>query len=107
MFGPLSEMYGRVRPMLFGFFCFTLFQVPLAVATNLETILLCRFFAAAVGAAPIACAAGILLDLWEWYPRGIATLVWALTIFSGPALGPSIGDFIVSNPSLNWRWTAW
>ena len=63
--------------------------------------------AAAFGAAPVAIAPGILVDLWEPYPRGIANLLWATTVFAGPTFGPIIGQFVVKNESLGWRWTAW
>ena len=92
---------------MFGFATFAIFQIPLAVATNLTTILVCRFLAAAFGSAPIAIAPGILVDMWEPSARGVASLLWAVTIFSGPALGPIVGEFVVSDPNLGWRWTAW
>lgn len=107
MFGPISELYGRSRPLIFGFFCFAIFQIPIAVATNLETIFICRFLSAAFAAAAIAVSPGILVDMWEPYARGIASLVWSLTVFAGPTVGPLVGAFTVENPNLGWRWTAW
>ena len=82
-------------------------NIPVAVAQNLETIFVCRFLSAAFGAAPVAIAPGILVDLWEPYPRGIATLVWATTVFAGPTFGPVIGEFTVKNENMGWRWTLW
>lgn len=74
----------------------------MAVAQNLETVLVCRFVSGCFGAAPVAIAPGILVDLWKPYPRGIATLVWATTVFAGPTIGPIVGEFTVKNVS--WRW---
>lgn len=107
VFGPVSELYGRSRPMLFGFLCFAVLQVPLAVAKNLETILICRFLAGAFGAAPLAISPGILVDLWEPYARGIATLSWLITVYAGTIAGPLVGVFTLESPDLGWRWTAW
>lgn len=107
VFGPVSELYGRSRPMLFGFLCFAVLQVPLAVTKNLETILICRFLAGAFGAAPLAISSGILVDLWEPYARGIATLSWLITVYAGTIAGPLVGVFTLENPDLGWRWTAW
>lgn len=42
--GPASEIYGRKTPLLLGIFIFAIFQIPVAVAQNLQTILVCRFF---------------------------------------------------------------
>lgn len=44
MWGPFSELYGRKYPLFFGFFVFAIFQIPVAVAQNLQTIMICRFF---------------------------------------------------------------
>lgn len=107
VFGPVSELYGRSRPMLFGFLCFAVLQVPLAVAKNLETILICRFLAGAFGAAPLAISPGILVDLWEPYARGIATLSWLITVYAGTIAGPLVGVFTLESADLGWRWTAW
>lgn len=82
-------------------------NIPVAVAQNLETIFVCRFLSAAFGAAPVAIGPGILVDLWEPYPRGIATLLWATTVFAGPTIGPVVGEFVVINPNMGWRWTMW
>lgn len=49
IFGPLSELYGRKYPLFFGFFVFAIFQIAVAVAQNLYTIMLCRFFGGLFG----------------------------------------------------------
>ena len=104
-FGPVSELYGRSRPLLIGFFCFAIFNIPVAVATNLETIFICRFLTAAFGGSAVAIAPGIVVDLWHPYARGIATLGWATTVFAAPTVGPIVGEFTVR--SIGWRWTMW
>lgn len=104
-FGPISELYGRSRPLLIGFFCSAIFNIPVAAAGNLETIFICRFLTAAFGGAPVAIGPGIIVDLWEPYPRGIATLAWATTVFAAPTLGPIVGEFTVRY--IGWRWTMW
>lgn len=54
IFGPLSELYGRKAPLFIGMFCFAIFQIPVAVATNLQTIFVCRFFGGLFASAPLA-----------------------------------------------------
>ncbi|KAH8429637.1 uncharacterized protein LDX57_007309 [Aspergillus melleus] len=54
MFGPLSELYGRKKPLFVGFFIFAIFQIPVAVAQNLQTIFVCRFFGGLFASAPLA-----------------------------------------------------
>ena len=64
MWGPLSELYGRKRPLFLGFFVMGIFQIPVAVAQNLQTIMLCRFFGGVFGCAPLAIVGGMLADFW-------------------------------------------
>lgn len=54
IFGPLSELYGRKAPLFVGMFAFAIFQIPVAVATNLQTIFICRFFGGLFASAPLA-----------------------------------------------------
>lgn len=54
IFGPLSELYGRKRPLFLGMFVFAIFQIPCAVAQNLQTIFICRFLGGVFASAPLA-----------------------------------------------------
>lgn len=37
--------YGRKIPLFGSYFVFAIFQIPVAVAQNIETVLICRFLA--------------------------------------------------------------
>jgi MFS transporter, DHA1 family, multidrug resistance protein len=106
VWGPLSEVYGRTQPLFIGFTIFVIFQIPVAVAQNLETIMICRFLAGCFGAAPIAIVGGTYADFWDVFDRGIATAGFAGATFLGPIAGPIVGEFITKS-YLGWRWTAW
>ena len=106
MWGPFSELYGRKPPLFFGFFCFTVFQIPVAVAQNVETIMICRFLGGVFGSAPLAIIGGALADFWGPVDRGAALGLFAGATFIGPVAGPIMGGFITMS-YLGWRWTAW
>lgn len=106
VWGPLSELYGRKPPLFAGFFLFAIFQIPVAVAVNLETIFLCRFFGGVFASAPLAIVGGALGDLWDPVERGVAICLFAGATFVGPVFGPIIGSFITAS-YLGWRWTQW
>jgi multidrug resistance protein len=106
VWGPLSEVYGRTQPLFVGFAIFTIFNIPVAVAQNVETIMLGRFLSGCFGAAPIAICGGMNVDFWEAVDRGVATAGFAGATFIGPVAGPIVGEFIVAS-YLGWRWTAW
>ncbi|KAF2100462.1 MFS general substrate transporter [Rhizodiscina lignyota] len=105
-FGPFSELYGRKTPLFIGFTIFIIFQIPVAVAQNIETIMLCRFFSGTFGSAPLAIVGGALADFWNPVDRGVAICVFASATFVGPILGPIVGGFITMS-YLGWRWTAY
>ncbi|KAF8861676.1 MFS general substrate transporter [Acephala macrosclerotiorum] len=105
--GPISELYGRTRPIFIGFFIFSIFQIPVALAQNVYTIMICRFLAGSFGAAPISIVGGTYVDFWDALDRGIATAGFAGATFLGPIAGPIVGEFIVKNENMGWRWTAW
>lgn len=107
VWGPMSELYGRRNPFMAGMIAFVIFQIPVGVATNLQTIFICRFFAGAFGSAPLAITAGMYVDYWDAVMRGVATNAYAAAVFAGPVVGPIVGEFTVKNPNLGWRWTAW
>ncbi|KAH8800651.1 major facilitator superfamily domain-containing protein [Xylogone sp. PMI_703] len=106
IWGPTSELFGRKAPLFVGFTIFCIFQVPLAVAQNLQTIMLSRFLAGFFGAAPLAVLGGAMADFWKPIDRGVAITFFCAATFVGPVAGPVAGGFITES-SLGWRWIAW
>ncbi|KAF2270173.1 MFS general substrate transporter [Lojkania enalia] len=104
IWGPLSELFGRKYPMFIGFFIFAIFQLPVAVAQNVQTIMLCRFLGGIFGSAPLGIVGGQLTDIWDVIDRGVAMTIFAGATFIGPVAGPIIGGFI-GQSHLGWRWT--
>lgn len=107
VFGPLSELYGRRSPLMAGMFGFLIFQIPIGVASNLQTIFVCRFFAGAFGSSSLAIVPGMAVDMFNPIDRATATMAYAAAVFAGPAVGPIVGEFTVKNQNLGWHWTAW
>lgn len=105
-FGPLSEKYGRKLPALTGLLISSILCVPIAMAYNTETILICRFLGGVFGAAPLATLSGGIADIWKAVDRGVALSTLLGAAFVGVALGPILGAFITAS-SLGWRWTMW
>ncbi|KAF2170976.1 hypothetical protein M409DRAFT_18946 [Zasmidium cellare ATCC 36951] len=105
-FGPASEVYGRRVPLFLGYIIFAIFQIPVAVAQNVETIMICRFLGGFAASAPLAVVGGAMADLWDPVERAYAICAFAAGAFVGPVAGPIIGGFVVES-YLGWRWTAW
>lgn len=105
LWAPLSELRGRKLPLTIAMFGFSIFSIATAVAKDLQTVLICRFFGGVFGSCPLAVVAAVFSDMFDNRSRGLAITVFSMTVFSGPLLAPFIGGFIVLNPNMGWRWT--
>ena len=103
---PLSELKGRRLPLVIAMFGFSIFNIANAVAKDLQTVLITRFFGGFFGACPLAVVAAVFSDMFDNRTRGIAITVFSMTVFTGPLLAPFIGGFITES-YLGWRWTSY
>lgn len=100
---PLSEFYGR-RPIYLGSFAFFLiWLVPSAVAKNIETMIIARFFQGLAGSAFLSVSGGTVGDMFDRATMAAPMAMFTISPFVGPSIGPSVGGFI--NYYVNWRWT--
>jgi MFS transporter, DHA1 family, multidrug resistance protein len=104
LWAPFSELYGRRLPLLIAAFAFSIFSIATAVGKDLQTVLICRFWAGFFGACPLTCVGAVFSDMFNNRTRGIAITVFSMTVFTGPLLAPFIGGFITMS-YLGWRWT--
>ena len=104
MWAPFSELYGRKPPLIIAAFGFAIFSIAVAAAKDIQTIMICRFFAGLFGSSPHAIVADVFADMFDNKLRGLAVAVFSATVFMGPLLAPFIGGFITQS-DLGWRWT--
>ncbi|OTB03413.1 hypothetical protein M426DRAFT_321787 [Hypoxylon sp. CI-4A] len=104
LWAPLSELKGRRLPIVISMFGFSVFSVACATGKDLQTVLICRFFAGFCGACPLSVVAAVFSDMFNNATRGIAITVFSMAVFTGPLLAPFTGGFIVES-YLGWRWT--
>lgn len=103
MWSPLSEFYGRRPVYLAAFAVFTVWIVPTAVARNIATVIVSRFFQGLSGSAFLSVSGGTVGDLFTPNQMHYPMIMFTASPFLGPSFGPMIGGFINSN--VNWRWT--
>lgn len=104
LWAPLSEMLGRRPIFILTLAVFGLFQIGCALAQNIWTLIICRFFAAVFASSPLVNCGGVIADMWDPIRRGDAMSLFSASVFLGPVLGPILGGFTVMNQSLRWRW---
>ncbi|KAL2011286.1 hypothetical protein VTN00DRAFT_4004 [Thermoascus crustaceus] len=104
VWAPFSEVKGRRPPMLLDMMGFALFEFGVAVARDIQTIIICRYFGV-FGSSSITLVAAVLPDFYTGRARGLRLIIYVITVFSGTFLGPYVGGLTVMNSSLGWRWT--
>jgi MFS family permease len=108
-----------------GITAFALFEVGAALAKNIETYLICRFFAALFGCPPLTTFGGSISDMWSPLARTFVFPIISVPTFMFPVqhflplqfclaadasvqfLSPTVADFIATSPLVSWHWTDW
>jgi multidrug resistance protein len=99
---PLSEMYGRRPVYIISTAMFVILILPCALAENIESLLIPRFFGAFAAASLVSNAPGSINDIVVEEYRALAFSIWAIGPLNGPVVGPIIGGFTFEY--LGWRW---
>lgn len=102
VWGPLSELYGRVIVLQLVNLIYLFFNLGCGLARTKNQLIAFRFLAGLGGSAPLAIGGGVLSDLFTAEDRGKALSIYSLAPLLGPAIGPIAGAFIAQNTT--WRW---
>lgn len=87
IWAPLSELRGRKLPLIIGLFGFSVFATAVAVAKDIQTVMICRFFEGLFGGCPLVVVAGALIDQFHAETRGMSLVVFASSVLIGPIIG--------------------
>ncbi|AWN26942.1 Bcr/CflA family multidrug efflux MFS transporter [Streptomyces sp. NEAU-S7GS2] len=93
--GPMSDKWGRRRPLLAGMVIYVLATALCAVATNAELLIAFRLLQGLAGAAGIVIARAVVRDLYDGV--AMARFFSTLMLISGvaPVVAPLIGGQIL------------
>lgn len=61
---------------------FAIFTIPCAVATNIQTLVVCRLIAGLAASAPMTNAVGTIADVWLVKERGIKMATFSSILVS-------------------------
>lgn len=101
VFGPLSDRYGRVKPLVFGAVVCVIASVVAVVAPTIEVLIAARLAQGLTGAAGMVIGRAIISDLATG--RAAARAFSLMMIVGGiaPIAAPLAGGFLVQ--PLGWR----
>ena len=82
-----------------------MFQLPLALAPNIGTVIVCRLIAGLAGGAPLTNTGGTISDLWSRNECGFSMAAYGVSSTAGPPAALLISGYIGLN--LGWRKIFW
>jgi len=105
LLAPLSEYFGRSPVYVGSWFILFIFQLPLALAPNIGTIIVCRFIAGVGGSAPLTNTGGTISDLFRRDESGNAMRIYGVSSTFGPPVALIVSGYIAQQ--MGFRWLFW
>jgi MFS family permease len=102
---PMSEVYGRHILYIVSAAIFGLFILAQALAPNIGTIIVSRFFAGIGGSTGVAIVGGTLSDVWDDADRSLPMNFFSWSAFLTTGLGPVIFGWVEFR--VGWRYVQW
>lgn len=93
LWAPLSEEIGRQPVYFISFGLYTIFNIPVALAKNIGTVLVCRFLCGVFAASALSNVGASLVDMHN-DTRGLAIAFFSFCPYSGPVFGGVVNGFI-------------
>lgn len=105
LYGPLSDRYGRRRPLLVGCLIYTAASVGCALAPTMGSLIALRVLQAVGGCAGMVVSRSVVRDLFD--AKGSARLYSLLMLVMGvaPITAPLLGGQLVA--AFGWRSAFW
>lgn len=98
----LGDTFGKKRYFVFSLVGFTLASVMCGLSTSLTMLVVARVLQGLTGGGLLAKAQSILFETFPKEEQGKAQALFGVVAIAGPAIGPVLGGYIVTN--LDWRW---
>ncbi len=95
IYGPLSDIFGRKKPLLFGICLFILASFGCVIAPDINIFIILRFFEALGGCAGVVIARAVVNDLFELHEAGAMFALMMIVSSLAPMLSPSLGGILL------------
>src|SRR3989441_2947233 len=102
--GKLSDEFGRRRIFMAGISLFVVGSVIDGFSQNLSQILVGRIIQGFGAAMASPSTLSILTTTFTGKARSVAFGIWGATAGAAAVLGPVLGGYFTSDPTLTWRW---
>ncbi|KIM63377.1 hypothetical protein SCLCIDRAFT_15564 [Scleroderma citrinum Foug A] len=102
-----SEEVGRRPAYIVSSIMYTLSQVMVALAPNIQTVIVGRVLGGIFGSTGASLVGGSIADIWLPHERGFPMALFAFACLFSFGMGAVIGGLIASQPHMGWRWVQW
>lgn len=100
IYGPISDRIGRKPPLYFGLALFVLASLACALANDIQTLFIARFFQALGGCVGVVMARAAIRDRLSMAESAQAYSMLMLVMGVAPILAPMLGSALL-------LWTGW
>ena len=105
IYGPVSDMLGRKRPLYFGLALFSLASVGCAVAPDIHSLVILRFIQGLGACAGMVVPRAVVRDLHTGHDAARLMSLLMLVFSVSPILAPLAGSLLIE--SVGWRGVFW
>ncbi|MFO0746442.1 MAG: DHA2 family efflux MFS transporter permease subunit [Myxococcota bacterium] len=98
----LGHRFGQKRYFIFSLVGFVAASVLCGLSTSLPMLIMARVTQGLMGGGLLAKAQAILFQTFPREQAAMAQAFFGIVVISGPAIGPTLGGFLVTN--VDWRW---
>jgi DHA2 family multidrug resistance protein len=98
----LGDTFGKKRFFVFSLISFVAASMLCGMAHSLGMLIFARVLQGLFGGGLLAKAQSFLWEIFPPEERGQAQALFGIVAIAGPAIGPTLGGYIVTN--LDWRW---
>ncbi len=99
--GFLSEKFGNKKLYIFALASFTLGSLLCGAAWSNSSMIAFRILQALGGGMIMPVSMSIIFQMFDVKERGLALGFWGIATMAAPAIGPTLGGFIIEK--LDWR----
>ena len=100
--GWAADRFGRRRIFLLSLSSFTIASLLCALAPNLTALVIFRVLQGLGGGALAPVGMAIVIELFPAQRRGRAMSTWGIASMAAPAIGPTLGGYLVT--AVSWHW---
>jgi DHA2 family multidrug resistance protein len=98
----LGHRFGKKAYFIFSLVGFTVASMMCGMATSFTMLVVARVLQGLAGGGLLAKAQAILFETFPREEQAMAQAFFGIIVISGPAIGPTLGGYLVTN--VDWRW---